>query len=80
MTAQRLQGTLFCLIALIGALAMLAMERFPPQPEIILLAVLTLLLGVRHGTLDTVFAHQLYGVRSLWGRRGHSRSALFWYW
>ncbi len=64
MTAQRLQGTLFCLITLIGALAMLAMEWFSPQSEIILLAVLIVLLGVPHGALDTVFAHQLYGIRS----------------
>jgi beta-carotene 15,15'-dioxygenase len=72
MTAQRLQGTLFCLIALVGALATLAMERFSPQSEIILLAVLIVLLGVPHGALDTVFAHHLYGVRSLWGWLGFS--------
>lgn len=72
MNVQRLQGSLFCLIALIGALATLAMERFAPQSEIILLAVLIVVLGIPHGALDTVFAHRLYGIRSLWGWLGFS--------
>jgi Brp/Blh family beta-carotene 15,15'-monooxygenase len=77
MNAQRFQGSLFCLVALVGALATFAIERFTAQSEIILLAVLILLLGIPHGALDTVFAHRLYGIRSLWGWLGFSLVYLF---
>jgi Brp/Blh family beta-carotene 15,15'-monooxygenase len=66
MNAQRLQGILFSLLAVLVALAALALGRFAPQMELIVLAALIVVLGIPHGALDTIFAHRLYGIRTLW--------------
>ena len=66
MKAQRIQGLIFCAIALLFAFASLAMSRFAPQTELIVLAALIVVLGIPHGALDTIFAHRLYGIRTPW--------------
>ena len=49
------------------ALGTLALGRLSPQLELIVVAVLIVVLGVPHGALDTIFARQLYGIRTLSG-------------
>jgi len=64
MKAIKLQGRAFGFVAIGIALAAKAIPRFDEQSELLVLAVLILLLGVPHGALDTVFAHDLYSVRT----------------
>lgn len=71
MTALRLQGWLFCTIAIGVAGVALAVGdaltlRFGSTTGL-LLAVLILLLGVPHGAFDTVFAKKLHGVHGWLG-------------
>ena len=66
MNAQRLQGTLFCLLALPMALAASAVSHSAPQIGVILPAVMIAVFGIPHGALDPIFADRLYGIRSLW--------------
>jgi len=65
MNALRVQGIVFSAGALLVALGTLALGRLSPQLELIVVAVLILVLGVPHGALDTIFARQLYGIRTL---------------
>ena len=67
MNALRVQGLVFSAGALLVALGTLALGRLSPQLELIVVAVLILVLGVPHGALDTIFAKQLYGIRTLSG-------------
>ena len=67
MNALRVQGIVFSAGALLVALGTLALGRLSPQLELIVVAVLILVLGVPHGALDTIFARQLYGIRTLSG-------------
>lgn len=71
MNAFRIQGQLFCAVAVVvSAISLLMMrlnQRLDQQIELIVLAVLIIALGVPHGALDTIFARQLYGVKTLRG-------------
>ena len=67
MNALRVQGIVFSAGALLVALGTLALGRLSPQLELIVVAVLIVVLGVPHGALDTIFARQLYGIRTLSG-------------
>lgn len=67
MNALRVQGIVFSAGALLVALGTLALGRLSPQLELIVVAVLIGVLGVPHGALDTIFAKQLYGIRTLSG-------------
>lgn len=72
MNALRIQGLVFSLSALLLAFAATAMGPLDSRIELLVVAVLILVLGVPHGALDTIFAHQLYGIRTLrdWLRFG----------
>ncbi len=62
--ALRLQGLMFC--GLSGAVAASA-QLLPPLSvgvELLLISGLIIALGVPHGALDTIFAHQVYRLRS----------------
>lgn len=67
MNILRIQGVIFSLAALLLAAAALLFQRPDKQAEIIVFAVLTMLLGVPHGALDPILAHQLYGVKGYFG-------------
>jgi beta-carotene 15,15'-dioxygenase len=67
MKALRIQGILFTASAALVTLGSLGLGRLPPQVELIVVTVLILVLGVPHGALDTIFAKQLYGIRTLTG-------------
>jgi beta-carotene 15,15'-dioxygenase len=67
MNTLRVQGIVFSAGALLVALGTLALGRLSPQLELIVVAVLILVLGVPHGALDTIFAKELYGIRTLSG-------------
>ena len=67
MNALRVQGIVFSAGALLVALGTLALGRLSPRLELIVVAVLIGVLGVPHGALDTIFARQLYGIRTLSG-------------
>jgi beta-carotene 15,15'-dioxygenase len=71
MNSIRIQGKLFSAVAvLISALSLLQLRmdlRLDQQIELIILAVLIIALGVPHGALDTIFAKQLYGVKTTKG-------------
>ncbi len=67
MNALRVQGIVFSAGALLVALGTLALGRLSPQLELIVVAVLIVVLGVPHGALDTIFAKELYGIRTLSG-------------
>ena len=70
MNIQRLQGIVFCLLALLVTCGTQLIGRFSPQTELILLAALIVVLGVPHGALDTLFAKRLYGIHTLRGWLG----------
>jgi beta-carotene 15,15'-dioxygenase len=70
MTALRIQGLVFCLIACCVVLAATVYGRGNGQIELIILAVLIVLLGVPHGALDTIFAHRLYKFNTIAGWAG----------
>ena len=70
MNIQRLQGIVFCVLALLATCGTQLIGRFSPQTELILLAALIVVLGVPHGALDTLFAKRLYGIHTLRGWLG----------
>ena len=72
MNALRIQGLVFSVSALLLALTATAMGPLGSRIELLVVAVLILVLGVPHGALDTIFARQLYGIRTLrdWLRFG----------
>ena len=63
----RLQGRVFCLLALALVIASVAGARLTPLHEVLATAALISLLGMPHGALDVVFARQLFGVSDLKG-------------
>lgn len=60
----RIQGLLFCAVALIVTAISGLLPRLHAQDELMVMAFLILVLGVPHGALDTVFAQNIYHVRS----------------
>jgi len=60
----RVQGLLFCALALGVALSSLLLPALTEGGELLLISGLILALGVPHGALDTIFAHQVYRLRS----------------
>ena len=60
--ALRLQGRVFCGLALVPVLASLMGARLEPRAELLTAGALVLLLGVPHGAFDAVLARKLYGV------------------
>jgi beta-carotene 15,15'-dioxygenase len=62
--AIRMQGALFCVIAVLGTLTSVFLPRMPPRVELVTVAVLIAILGVPHGALDTVFARQRFALRA----------------
>lgn len=73
MNILRIQGVIFSLAALLLATAALIFQWPDKETELRGFVVLTMLLGVPHGALDPIFAHQLYGVK---GYAGWMRFAL----
>ena len=67
MNALRIQGITFSVVAILLTAATIAIKRLDEQTELIVLAVLIVLLGVPHGALDTIFARQLYDVKTTKG-------------
>ena len=62
--AQRIQGLVFSATAVAGAASAELVQRLDPQTELVAMAILIVILGVPHGVLDTVFARNLYNVRT----------------
>lgn len=62
--AQRIQGLVFCATAVAVAASAELVQRLDPQTELVAMAILIVILGVPHGVLDTVFARNLYNVRT----------------
>jgi beta-carotene 15,15'-dioxygenase len=60
----RIQGITFCLLSCALACASLYLPRLDQQTELIIIAVMIVALGVPHGALDTIFARQLYNIKS----------------
>jgi beta-carotene 15,15'-dioxygenase len=65
MNALRIQGLVFSLGALLLALAGTAIGTPGSRIELLVVAALIVVLGVPHGALDTIFARQLYRIRTL---------------
>lgn len=65
MQALRIQGWSFCTVAIAVSALSLFMGRLEQQTELVVLAFLIIALGVPHGALDTIFARQLYNVKSV---------------
>jgi len=63
--ALRIQGAAFSVVALTLAAATAVLPRLDARVELLVVAAMIILLGVPHGALDTVFARQLYQVRTL---------------
>ena len=64
MNVLRLQGVIFGVIALACALGSAYMPAWDKQSELIFVAALIIVLGVPHGALDTIFAREIYGVKT----------------
>jgi beta-carotene 15,15'-dioxygenase len=67
MNAIKLQGQIFCGLAVPLTVAVLSLHKLNQQTELIILGVLIVILGVPHGALDTIFAKQLYNINTLKG-------------
>lgn len=67
MTLLRIQGLSFSLTALLLASLAASISRLDPRLELIVAASLICVLGVPHGALDTLFARQLLGIRTVGG-------------
>jgi len=67
MSLLRVQGLIFCLLAVVCALSSAFLPPLDQPTELILAASLIIVLGVPHGALDTVFAKELYGVSTAAG-------------
>jgi Brp/Blh family beta-carotene 15,15'-monooxygenase len=67
MSATRIQGIIFIIIAALVTACCLTLGRLPLQLELIIVSTLILLLGVPHGALDTIFASKLYNINNLEG-------------
>lgn len=77
MNALRIQGIVFSVVAILLTAATIAIKRLDEQMELIVLAVLIVLLGVPHGALDTIFARQLYDVKTVKGWAAFTLAYLF---
>jgi len=62
--ALRVQGIVFCCLAVMVATASLLLPPLGATTELALISGLILALGVPHGALDSVFARQVYRLRS----------------
>lgn len=63
----RVQGTIFCGLAMITAAFSQMLPRMEARLELIIIASLIIFLGVPHGAMDTVFAKSIYKVSGLAG-------------
>jgi Brp/Blh family beta-carotene 15,15'-monooxygenase len=63
--ALKLQGRIFCAVALMLVVAMTGRYRSDPAHGLLVVGVLILLLGVPHGALDVMVARRLFGALSL---------------
>ncbi|MBC7729676.1 MAG: Brp/Blh family beta-carotene 15,15'-dioxygenase [Microbacteriaceae bacterium] len=63
----RLQGRVFCGLAVALVIASAAGARLAPLQELLAAAALISLLGTPHGAFDAVFARKLFGVADLKG-------------
>jgi Brp/Blh family beta-carotene 15,15'-monooxygenase len=70
MNATTIQGVVFSVAAVALAILSASLSRFDPQTELIVVAALIVVLGVPHGALDTIFAKQLYDIKSVPGWLG----------
>lgn len=77
MKAQRIQGMVFSLSAVFLTAASLVLGRLDERIELVVVASLIVVLGVPHGALDTLFAHRLYGIRTIGGWLGFGAIYLF---
>jgi Brp/Blh family beta-carotene 15,15'-monooxygenase len=66
-TAIRIQGIAFSVVAILLTAASVAIKPVHAQTELVVLAVLIAVLGVPHGALDTIFAQKVYKVRTVQG-------------
>ena len=62
--AQNIQGLVFCALAVATAASAKFFQGIDPQTGLVAMAILIFVLGVPHGVLDTVFAQNLYDVRT----------------
>ncbi len=62
--ALRVQGLMFCVLSAVTALSALLLPPLAERVELALISGLILALGVPHGALDTIFARQVYRLRS----------------
>jgi Brp/Blh family beta-carotene 15,15'-monooxygenase len=72
MSAEKLQGSIFCAMAVPLSMATILLKQPNQRTELIALALLIVMLGVPHGALDLIFAKDLYRVQTLtsWLRFG----------
>ena len=68
--ALRIQGAVFIVLAPLLTIASVVLPRLNAGTELVVIAAVIILLGVPHGALDTIFARQLYGVRTVRGWTG----------
>jgi Brp/Blh family beta-carotene 15,15'-monooxygenase len=64
MTLTRIQGLAFCALAVLGVVATRFLPALERSTEVLLVGCAIVVLGVPHGALDTIFARELYGVRT----------------
>ncbi len=62
--ALRVQGLTFCVLSAVTSLSVLLLPPLTDRVELALISGLILTLGVPHGALDTIFARQVYRLRS----------------
>ncbi|NMM11081.1 MAG: beta-carotene 15,15'-dioxygenase, Brp/Blh family [Polaromonas sp.] len=63
MNAVRLQGIVFCAVAVITVGFSVLLAPMNPRHELVLVALLVVLLGVPHGALDPIFAQSLQRIQ-----------------
>ncbi len=61
----RIQGMIFCFVAVLTALIAVLLPRLASQYELFVCIVLIAILGVPHGAFDTLFGQRLYGLRGV---------------
>lgn len=66
MKLTQIQGLAFCALAILGVVAARFLPALERSTEVLLAGCAIGVLGVPHGSLDTIFARELYGVRT-WG-------------
>lgn len=65
MNPVQIQGLVFSVVAILVAAAAAFLPRSSPQTELMVMAVLIVGLGVPHGALDSVFAGEIYQLRTI---------------